>query len=142
MPTFRPLQEVHLPLSGNVTQTINPWTWMTRVVGSQFGLINVNLGNTPDPEAEQAILDEVGTCGRQIGRIGDALSVLLRHLDRSKLNRDERAAIAALERFQAVRNRPVSLPARVACVIHRSPARTGGVDVFVASWASLLAGPG
>lgn len=98
MPTFRPSQEVHLPLSGNVTQTINPWTWMTRVVGNQFGLINVNLGNTPNPEAEQAILDEVGTCGRQIGRIGDALSVLLRHLDRSKLNRDERAAIAALER--------------------------------------------
>ncbi len=35
----------------------------------------------------------------------------------------------------------IGLPARAACIIHRSPAWTGGMDVFVASWASLLAGP-
>jgi hypothetical protein len=97
MPDFRPSQEFRLPLSGNVTQAINPWAWTMRVFGGQFGLVNVNLGTTPNPETEQAVLDEVGTCGRQTGRLGDALAVLLRHIDRSKLEPDEGAAILALE---------------------------------------------
>jgi hypothetical protein len=97
MPAFQPSQEIRMPLSGAVNQVINPWTWTMRVFGGQFGLINVNLGTTPNPDAEQAILDEVGTCGRQIGRIGDALAVLLRHLDRTKLDPTELTAISALE---------------------------------------------
>ena len=38
-----------LPLSGDVTQAINQWTWLTKVVGGQFGLININLGKSSDP---------------------------------------------------------------------------------------------
>jgi hypothetical protein len=37
MPVFR------LPLSGNVTQTIKPWTWFFNPVGSQVGLVNIEL---------------------------------------------------------------------------------------------------
>jgi hypothetical protein len=75
-------------------QIINPWQMFQ---GAQFGLFNVELGQTPHPEAEQVILDEVGSYGRQIGRIGDALEVLLKHLNRSRLSDTEKEAIAVFE---------------------------------------------
>lgn len=71
MPTFQ------LPLSGGVNQTINPWTWMTQLVGNQFG-VNINLGKSTEPAIERLILDEVGSYGRQLGRIGDALLLLMK----------------------------------------------------------------
>jgi hypothetical protein len=90
------MPEVRLPLSGNVTQTINPWTWMFAPVGSQVGLINVDVGSSSDPEMEQAMLKDVGSYGRQLGRIGDALLVLLNHVRLDDLTPVEHAAIAAL----------------------------------------------
>src|SRR5262249_29698042 len=71
MPFFR------LPLSGDVTQTINPWTWMTRLAGTQLG-ITINLGKSSEPASERLIPDEVGSYGRQVGRIGDAMRVLIK----------------------------------------------------------------
>jgi len=97
MRAFQPSQEFRMPLSGDVTQAINPWSWTLRMIGGQFGLINVNLGSTPNPALEQTIIEEVGSYGRQLGRIGDAMEVLLRHLDQTKLNPDEVAAIKALQ---------------------------------------------
>ena len=90
MPDFR------LPLSGNVTQTINPWTWFFNPVGNQVSLVSVNLGSSGDPDTEQQILDDVGSYGRQIGRIGDALRVLIAHVPLENLSDHERAAIDAL----------------------------------------------
>ena len=77
-------QDVHLPLSGNVTQTFFPLT--------------INLGRSSDPAAEQDALS-VASYGRQLGRIGDALIVLLNHLqDRlGNLSRDEADAILDLK---------------------------------------------
>jgi len=46
------MPDVRLPFSGNVTQSINPWSWSFSPTGSQFGLINVNLGQSSDPGAE------------------------------------------------------------------------------------------
>lgn len=91
MPTFR------LPLSGDVTQAINPWNWYLRSVGGQFGLVNVNLGRSADPVLEQQILDEVGSYGRQLGRIGEALQVLLKHVRTEDLSDDERKTLWAFE---------------------------------------------
>src|SRR5947208_15834719 len=71
MPAFR------LPLSGNVTQSINPWNWFFNPVGSQVGLINIELGRSSNPAVEQEVLDEVASYGKQLGRIEDALMVLL-----------------------------------------------------------------
>lgn len=71
MPEFR------LPLSGDVSQIINPWLSFFRAIGSQFGLVNISLGKSADPEVEQRILEDVGSYGRQIGQIGDALGVLV-----------------------------------------------------------------
>ncbi|HUD30834.1 MAG TPA: hypothetical protein VMQ93_18360 [Novosphingobium sp.] len=76
-------------------QAINPWTW--NLEGGQLGFVNVNIGETRHPETERAILDEVGSYGRQLGRIGDALEVLMRHFDRHALSPQERDAFAILE---------------------------------------------
>ena len=75
-------------------QAINPWTAYFQ--GAQFGLINVDLGHTRQPEVERAILDDVGSYGRQLGRIGDALEVVLDHVKLDKLSAAERDALAAL----------------------------------------------
>jgi hypothetical protein len=76
-------------------QAINPWTFMNQ--GAQFGLINVNLGQTPRPDIEHKLLDEVGSYGRQLGRIGDALEVLIDHVKLEGLSREESDALALLK---------------------------------------------
>jgi len=75
-------------------QSINPWTFYQQ--GAQFGFINIDLGQTPQPETEQAILDNVGSYGRQLGRIGDALEVLLNHVKLEGLNQAEEDALTVL----------------------------------------------
>lgn len=75
-------------------QAINPWSFYQQ--GAQFGFVNIDLGQTPHPETEQAILDEVGSYGRQLGRIGDALEVLLRHVKLEGLTQAERDALDIL----------------------------------------------
>jgi hypothetical protein len=78
MPSFR------LPLSGNVTQSINPWTMLFNPIGSQVGLVNIDLGQSTQPEVEQEVLTDVASYGKQIGRIEDALIVLLDHFNPSR----------------------------------------------------------
>jgi hypothetical protein len=75
-------------------QAINPWTFYQQ--GAQFGFVNIDLGQTPNPEMEQAILDKVGSYGRQLGHLGDALEVLLNHAKLEGLKPAEQDAIAAL----------------------------------------------
>jgi hypothetical protein len=75
-------------------QSINPWTFYQQ--GAQFGFINIDLGQTPHPEVEQSILDEVGSYGRQLGRIGDALEVLLKHVKLEGLSQAEEDALDVL----------------------------------------------
>jgi hypothetical protein len=75
-------------------QAINPWRFYQQ--GAQFGMVNINLGQTAHPEVEQAILDQVGSYGRQLGRIGDALEVLLDHVKLEGLQQTEKDALAEL----------------------------------------------
>src|SRR2546423_8035667 len=91
MPVFR------LPLSGNVTQSINPWTWFFNPVGSQVGLVNIELGQSSNPAIEEEVLSDIASYGKQLGRIEDALLVLLAHFrpERS-LTAEEDTAISAL----------------------------------------------
>jgi hypothetical protein len=76
-------------------QAINPWSFYNQ--GAQLGFVNINLGQTPHPEIEQKLLDEVGSYGLQLGRIGDALEVLIDHVKVDGLNRDEADALAILK---------------------------------------------
>ena len=92
MPVFK------LPLSGDVVQSISPWTAFMSPMGSQFGLINVTLGQSSAPEVEGDVLSDVGTYGKQLGQIGDALVVLLARMPTEPpLNKQEMKAIADLK---------------------------------------------
>ena len=89
-----------LPLSGDVVQSINPFTAFLSPVGSQFGLININLGQSSAPKVEEDMLSDVGSYGKQIGRIGDALIVLLTHFHpKTALTEDETTAIHELRKM-------------------------------------------
>lgn len=68
------------PWSGDVFQ------WM-RSMG-QFGLINVNLSGSQNPVLEEGILVH-WSYGRQLGRLLRTMDVLVEHLDRSALNKEE-----------------------------------------------------
>jgi len=82
-----------LPLSGDVSQWINPITaWWS---GNQ---ISVNLGESGSPETEAEILRRVGSYGRQLGKITDAMIVLLDHLPKElKLSKKESEALGAFK---------------------------------------------
>jgi len=54
------------------------------------------FGQTHEPELERAILDEVGSYGRQLGRLGDALEVLLRHANLDDLSDAEQGTLDIL----------------------------------------------
>jgi hypothetical protein len=94
MPNFK------LPLSGDVVQSINPFTMFFSPIGGQVGLINGNLGQSSEPDIEADVLSDVASYGQQLGRISDALGVLVRHFHpRTPLTADEEAAIAALKKL-------------------------------------------
>lgn len=94
------------PLSGDVSQSILPWTWMTHATG-QWGLVNINLGRTPDPERERRVLERAGSYGHQLGRLSEALQAVIDatlkdadgQLDRAKLTDQQ---ITALTNFEAL----------------------------------------
>src|SRR4051812_4413918 len=76
-------------------QAINPWSFYQQ--GAQLGFVNINLGQTPHPEIEQKVLDEVGSYGRQLGRIGDALEVLIDHVQLSGVEAADKDALTILK---------------------------------------------
>jgi hypothetical protein len=76
-------------------QAINPITAYQQ--GAQFGFINIDLGDTAESDLERKILDKVGSYGRQLGRIGDALEVILKHVKLDSLTPDERDALDILK---------------------------------------------
>ncbi len=64
------------PLGGDVAQT---WATFLKSM-SQVGLVNIiQQMETKDPALEQRIVTEGFSYGKQIGRIADALEVLIRH---------------------------------------------------------------
>jgi hypothetical protein len=87
------MPDVNLPLYGNVTQTINPWTAYLTAVGSQFGLININVGTSSDPKIELDVIAEVASYGKQLGRVEELLLVLLEKIDLSGLTKDQTRAV-------------------------------------------------
>ena len=94
MPVFK------LPLSGDVVQSISPWTAFISPI--QLGLINVTVGQSSEPKVEEEVLSDVASYGKQLGRIEDALIVLLAHFHpATPLTKDEADAIEALKEMLA-----------------------------------------
>ncbi len=94
---------VYLPLTGDLTQSINPWTWVfSPSSGGQVGFFNlkVNVGASSDPSVEHDILQGVASYGKQLGRIEDALAVLIARLEKTpeaSITGDEDKAITAFK---------------------------------------------
>ena len=76
-------------------QAINPMTFYQQ--GAQFGLINIDLGAAGESDLERKLLDRVGSYGRQLGRIGDALEVILKHVRLGDLTPEEQDALDILK---------------------------------------------
>ena len=92
MPVFR------LPLSGNVTQSILPWNWIFNPTGGQFGLVNISLGQSSNPAVEEEVLSDVASYGKQLGRVEDALLLLIDRVEQSGgLSDAEKQAFGALK---------------------------------------------
>jgi hypothetical protein len=92
MPVFK------LPLSGDVVQNISPFTAFMSPIGSQFGLINITLGQSSAPAVEGEVLSDVGTYGKQLGQIGDALLELIERMPKD-MKLDDEDAIVALKKI-------------------------------------------
>lgn len=94
------LPVLNAPFSGDVSQAINPWTWIfSPGAASQVGLFNFNidLGPSTNPEVEKDILSGVASYGKQLGRVEDALRLVIETLDPMVGDRklsDDRAIIA------------------------------------------------
>ena len=82
------------PLGGDVTQWIRT-SWI-KSLSDQTGFININNVRAGDPEVERRIIEDVASYGRQLGRIMEALDVVIGHLQlgqRTDLTADERHAL-------------------------------------------------
>ena len=76
------MAEFKMPLSGDVTQSF-PWT----------NYFTINLGQSSDAATEQEALT-IASYGKQLGKMGEAVLVLLRHLPAiDKLPHEEQEAI-------------------------------------------------
>jgi hypothetical protein len=80
------------PWSGDIAQWISP----------VFSLVNIDIGHSRSPQSEEQILDRVGSYGRQIGRIGDALYALIEALKEDgakplRLNKNQQEAFEAFQ---------------------------------------------
>jgi hypothetical protein len=86
----------NLPLSGSVPimQAFAPlWT----------NAYTINLGTSAQPDVEKDVLTEVGSYGRQMGRLCDALLLLLQRVEINEegLSKGESAALAVLRSMPA-----------------------------------------
>jgi hypothetical protein len=106
------MQQVSMPLTWqlaptSLTQPILP-NW-------SFHLFNVNLGASSNPAVEQEALDRVGSYGRQIGHLAEALELLVKKtglLESKDLTKEEKDVIQVfLGDVSAIRQIKASLPA-------------------------------
>jgi hypothetical protein len=82
------------PQGGDVTQWIRT-TWI-KSLSDQTGFININNVRAGDPEVERRIIEDVASYGRQLGRMMEALDVVI-----GQLRLGERTDLTAAERHAA-----------------------------------------
>ena len=103
------MQNVYAPLQlspSSLTQPILP-NW-------SFHLFNVNMGASSNPAVEQEALDKVGSYGRQIGHVAEALELVIGKLgllDSKDLSQKEKDVLQVfLGDVSAVRQIKASQP--------------------------------
>jgi hypothetical protein len=118
------MTDFNLPLSGPVTQTF-PWT----------NYITINLGESSNPAIEKDALS-VASYGKQLGRLGDALIVLLKHVEFvGTLSADERAAIRDLKSMlNEIANKKVAQGAKLVLRPSDRPLHVRGQGCGCGTW--------
>ena len=99
-------------LSGDVTQTFN-----------------INLGTSSDPAIEKQVLSDHASYGKQLGRIGEALIVLLKRVDLTDMTQDEEKAICDLK-FRETGGRACAFGGETKNFPSRCPARRDLIAIF------------
>ncbi len=88
--------------SNNVAQAVN-----TASAEGQFGFININQMQSTDIDLEKNITENVAGYGKQLGRIVNALRIVVEHSQFTGLMEDEQAALRKfshmVEEIDAVR---------------------------------------
>jgi hypothetical protein len=99
-----PEQQVRLPLqwnfplSGAVTMPIT----MPSANGAQFGLFNINVGTSQDSALEAKLIAQAGSYGKQIGRLYDVVSLMLRHMENDTKLDQGAEAVAEFRKMSAL----------------------------------------
>jgi hypothetical protein len=81
------------PLSGDISQIINPWTLWLKSLNQQLGFINVYNVESGDSQKEKKIIEEVASYGRQLGWIIEVLDIVLSRLKLDNLTEEERESL-------------------------------------------------
>lgn len=86
------------PFGGDVPVHVAPVTnWFSPAGFGQYGLFNVNLGSSSAPALEAEMLQRVGSYGRQLGQLGEAVGALIAIVERNasklEIHDDEREAL-------------------------------------------------
>jgi hypothetical protein len=87
------------PFSGNVLQDYHPWTSWFRTTLGQFGFININEMQSDDPDLEQRIVTGVGSYGKQLGRVIEALQAVCEYLEAGGWTPDGRESVKSFLRL-------------------------------------------
>ncbi|MBF0566240.1 MAG: hypothetical protein HQK89_13470 [Nitrospirae bacterium] len=87
------------PLSGDVSQVIDPFSFWAKVFNPQTGFININNVKSSDSDMELKIIREVASYGKQIGYISDLMEVIVENLPIDTAKLDETSRLA-LEKFK------------------------------------------
>lgn len=96
------MSSVSLPLQlapNNLSQQILP-NW-------GFSFFNINLGSSSNPGLEQQILQEVGSYGKQIGHLSEALEVVIKQLnllDKDMPEKDKDALLIFMANLAKIRD--------------------------------------
>ncbi|MEC5216084.1 hypothetical protein RCH09_001021 [Actimicrobium sp. GrIS 1.19] len=83
-------------MPSQLQQSINPWRFVFSPGGSQYGLLNFSMKSS-DPEMERDIVENVASYGRQLGRLNDVVTVLLKHIPLPDLETAEQKALAGFQ---------------------------------------------
>ncbi|MEM6713069.1 MAG: hypothetical protein AAF590_12420, partial [Pseudomonadota bacterium] len=63
--------------SGDVSQWFQMFSPTTSFNNSPVSFFSINLGQSSSQEVENRVLDEVGSYGKQLGKIGDVMKVIV-----------------------------------------------------------------
>lgn len=67
---------------GNISRPLVPSSLNQSILPNWgFSFFNINLGASSKPEVEYEVLDNVGSYGKQIGHLSEALEVVIKQLN-------------------------------------------------------------